>query len=869
MKKVNNNIPPKWVLHFFRWFCHPDYAEDIEGDLYEKFDRNCQEYGQKAAKWKFIWAVLTLFKPSLIRTFEITLLQNTTIMFRHNLKLSWRLLFKNKGFSLINIGGLAMGMAMAMFIVLWIKDELSFDGFHTDKERIYKVMRHVTSGDNIRTSDIVAWKIADVLRTEIPEIEKVARTNFRNPMVINNGEHAFKEMGFYAEAEFFDIFSWNLVAGNAKTMLSDPTSITISVALADRYFGETSDYSTLIGQTIQHNMEDVGELKVTGVFADIPTQSSIQFDFILPIDIFYKRESRGLDSWDNSNVQIYVQTKKGIDNQAINRKIVDIHNEHIDHFRSDLFIQPLTDLYLNSNFKDGKLSGGRIGYVRIFAIIALMIVLIACINFMNLSTARSIQRAKEIGVRKAIGAEKNRLVGQFMGESFLLILIAFILAILLIPLVLPSFNALTDKNLSLVNIDTATLLIFASIGGLTALIAGTYPAFYLSSFNAVKILKGTFQQSANSARFRKSLVVFQFAMSTLLIIGTITVYQQMQYIRNKNLGYERANVLYMPLEGNMFQQYTALHQELLNEPSIEAVSSANTVCMEIMANTHSVKWRGKPAGSQQSMDVLPIDFDFTEVMNMEIVQGRSYDRAYARDSFNYVINERAMEIMGFDNAVGEELSFWGNTGQIIGVVKDFNSASLYADINPIIMLVRPDWNENVFLRTQPGQTAAAIVAMERVQAKLNPDFPFEYHFLDETYEKLYKSEQTISQLALLFTVFALFIAGMGLLGLSIFSVQRRLKEISVRKVLGAEMGNLVYLLSKDFIVLILIAFVIATPIAFWVMQDWLSNFSFSTNLGLGVFFFAAGITLLITLLTIGFYAVKLMVINPIQALQSE
>lgn len=867
--KKDNQKPPKWALYFFRWFCHPDYAEDIEGDLYEKFDRNLQEHGLKAARWKFIWTVLTLFRPSLIRTFEITFLQNTTIMLRHNLKLSWRLLFKNKGFSLINIGGLAMGMAMAMFIVLWIKDELSFDSFHTDKERIHKVMRHVTSGDNIRTSDIVAWKIADVLRTEFPEIEKVARTNFRNPMVINNGENAFKEMGFYAEAEFFDIFSWNLVAGDAKTMLSDPTSITISTALADRYFGETSDYSTLIGQTIQHNMDDVGDLKITGVFADIPTQSSIQFDFILPIDIFYKRESRGLDSWDNSNIQIYVQTKAGVDGQVISDKIVDIQNEHIDHFRSDLFIQPLTDLYLNSNFKDGKLSGGRIGYVRIFAIIALMIMLIACINFMNLSTARSIQRAKEIGVRKAIGAEKSLLVGQFMGESFLLILIAFILAILLIPLALPSFNTLTDKTLSLANIDRTTLLIFASIGGLTALIAGTYPAFYLSSFNAVKILKGTFQQSANSARFRKGLVVFQFAMSTLLIIGTITVYQQMQYILNKNLGYERANVVYIPLEGNMFAQYTALHQELLNEPSIEAVSSANTVCMEIMANTHSVKWRGKPAGSQQSMDVLPIDFDFTEVMNMEIVQGRSYDRAYARDSFNYVINERAMEIMGFDNAVGEELNFWGNTGQIIGVVKDFNSASLYADINPIIMLVRPDWNENVFIRTQSGQTAAAISAMEKVQAKLNPDFPFEYHFMDETYEKLYKSEQTISQLALLFTVFALFIAGMGLFGLSIFSVQRRLKEISVRKVLGAEMGNLVYLLSKDFIVLILIAFVIATPIAFLVMQDWLSNFSFSTNLGLGVFGFAAGITLLITLLTVGFYAIKVAVINPIQALQSE
>jgi len=475
MNEIKNTNIPKWALCFFRWFCHPDFAEDIEGDLQERFDRNCQKHGQTTARRKFIWEVISLFRPGLIKTFEITFLQNLTIMFRHNLKLSWRLLFKNKGYSLINIGGLAMGLAMAMFIVLWIKDELNFDGFHTDKERIYKVMRHVTAGDNIRTSDIVAWKIADVLKTDFPEIEQVARTNFRNPMVINNGADAFREMGFYAEADFFDIFSWQLIAGNVQTMLSDPTSITISKSLADRYFGKTVDYSSIIGQTIQHDMQDVGDLKVTGIFANVPIQSSIQFDFILPIDIFYGRESRGLESWNNSNIQIYVKTKKGMDAQAINTKIVDIQNEHIDAFQSDLFLQPLTALYLNSNFKDGKLSGGRIDYVYIFAIIALMIVLIACINFMNLSTARSIQRVKEIGVRKAIGAEKNRLVGQFMGESFLLILLAFILAMLLIPLTLPYFNSLTDKTLSLASIDASTLLIFGGIGGLTALIAGTYP----------------------------------------------------------------------------------------------------------------------------------------------------------------------------------------------------------------------------------------------------------------------------------------------------------------------------------------------------------------------------------------------------------
>ena len=870
MKKVNSNSPPKWALRFFSWFCHPDFAEDIEGDLYEQFDRNLQEYGHKAAKWKFIWAVLTLFRPSLIRTFKITFLQNTTIMFGHNLKLSWRLLFKNKGFSLINIGGLAMGMAMAMFIVLWIKDELSFDGFHADKERIYKVMSNFYYSDSqIETFEMTNFNILETLRTEYPSVEKAVSVSYPRTLLMKKENNTFKAEGVYAGVDFFDIFSWNLLAGDRNALLTTPTSVVISATLAKKYFDiPSNEYQQIIGQTISHELEEFDDLIVTGVFDDVPTQSSLQFDYVLPTD-FLLAQSPWIKNWGNNELKVFLKMKEGKDANTLSAALTNVQNQKVTTFRNDLFLYPLTSWYLNGTFKDGKLAGGRIEYIRVFALIALMIVLIACINFMNLSTARSIQRAKEIGVRKAIGAEKSRLVGQFMGESFLLILIAFILATLLIPFALPSFNTLTDKTLSLVNLDAATLLIFASIGGLTALIAGTYPAFYLSSFNAVKILKGTFQQSANSARFRKGLVVFQFAMSTLLIIGTITVYQQMQYIKNKNLGYERANILYMPLEGNMYQQYGVLHEELLKIPAIEAVSSANTVRMEIMASTQGVTWKGKAADNQQAMEILPIDFDFVEVMQMEIVKGRSFDHSFARDSFNYLINEKAAEVMGFDNPIGEELGFSGRKGAIIGVVKDFNSASLYDQINPIIMVARRDWNENVFLRTEPGKAAEAIAAMEKIQSKINPDYPFEYHFLDVSYDEMYKSEQSISQLSLLFTLFALFIAGMGLLGLSIFSVQRRLKEISIRKVLGAEIGNLVYLLSKDFIVLILIAFVVAAPIAFLVMQDWLSNFSFSTHLGVGVFGFAAGITLLITLLTVGFYAIKVAVINPIQALQSE
>ena len=865
--KKDYQKPPNWALYFFRWFCHPDYAEDIEGDLYEKFDRNCQAYGQKAARRKFIWAVLTLFKPSLIRTFEITFLQNTTIMFRHNLKLSWRLLFKNKGFSLINIGGLAMGMAMAMFIVLWIKDELSFDQFHTNGNRIYKVMRHVYSGDEIETNKIVTWNISETLRTEYPEVEKVAVVSRPTEVVLNKAAQSFRETGFYAQPAFFDILSWNLVAGNVSTLLTEPNAIVISSTLAERYFDVSSDnYAAVIGQTVKHNEEGLGDFKVTGVFAEVPKQSSLQFDFVLPMDIFFN-QNEWLTDWNNSGVYIFLEMKAGQDAMSLSTKIKDIQNEHIESFRSDLFLHPYVDQHLYSNFKDGMLSGGRIEYVRVFALIALMIMLIACINFMNLSTAHSVQRVKEIGVRKAIGAEKRGLIGQFMGESFLLISLAFGIALTFIVLLLPYFNLLTEKTLTLSNLDAGTWAIFGGIGLLTTLIAGIYPAFYLSSFNPVKILKGTFQQSTNSAYFRKGLVVFQFTMSILLMVGTITVYQQMQYIQHKNLGFDRTNVISVPLEAAMREQYNVVREELLQLPTIEGVTSCNANPLNIRSNTHSVNWRGKKPDSQQSMNILATNFDYAEVMKLEIVEGRDFDLSYSRDSFNYLINEKALAVMGFDNPIGEALDFWGSSGEIVGVVKDFHLSSLYSDINPMVIMLRPNWSGNLLVRTKSGKSEEALASIAKIHARFNPDYPFEFSFLDSDYDEMYKSEKTIGRLSLLFTFFALFIAGIGLLGLSIFAIQRRLKEISVRKVLGANMGNLVLLLSKDFVLLILIAFILATPVAFWAMQDWLDNFSYSTNLGVGVFLFAAAITLFITLLTVGFYALKVAVINPIQSLQ--
>ncbi|MEM1121136.1 MAG: ABC transporter permease [Bacteroidota bacterium] len=863
------NKPNKYLLKFFRWFCHPDYVEDIEGDVYEKYERIAIEKGQSKANWQFSWIVLSLFRPSLMRPINLNNHLMHPIMFRHNLKISWRLLFKNKGYSLINIGGLAMGMAVAMFIVLWIKDELRFDRFHADGDRIYKVMRHKHSGNQIETTEIVAWNIGEALRENYPEIDKVSIVSPSTSVVFQQAENAYREDGLFAQPAFFELFSWNLVAGDPKTVLTEPTGIAISTSLAKKYFKVAgTDYQQVIGQTMQHAINGLEDLKVTGVFTDIPAQSSLQFEYVLPIDHFFEGRS-WLTGWANNGIHIYLKMKAGQDGMALNPKIVDIQNEHIEGFRSDIFLHPYQDQYLYAHFKDGKQQGGRIEYLRIFGLVALMTILIACINFTNLSTARSVQRVKEIGVRKAIGAEKRLLVGQFMGEALLLIVLAFAVALLLVPSVLPYFNELTGKSLAFTNLDTSTYVIFGGIGLLTAIIAGAYPAFYIASFDVVKILKGTFRQRANSSHFRKGLVLFQFVVSTLLIVGTITVYQQMQYIQNKNLGYDRANVLMVQLEGDLYDQYNVAKAELLQSPSIEYVSAGSESPLEVNTGTRGVSWRGKAPTNEASFNLLSGDFDFLKLMRMKLVEGRDFDPAFARDSFNYIINEKALEVMGLDNPIGEELSFWGNTGNIIGVVKGFHSASLYSPIDPLIIQIRPNWNRTLFVKTKPNQTAEAIAALEQVHSRLNPAYPFDYQFLDRDYAAVYQSEQTVGQLAFLFTLFAIIIACMGLLGLSIFAVQHRLKEISVRKVLGAEVGQLVTLLSKDFVLLILAAFVVASPMAYFVMNDWLGNFAFRTDLGWEVFLFTGGIMLLIALLTVGFYALKVATINPIQPLQSE
>lgn len=787
-------------------------------------------------------------------------------MFKNYLTIALRNLLRQKGYSLLNITGLSFGLACTFLIALWIQDEMSYDRFHENGDRLYRVMRHVHSDGQISTSDQVTWNIANTLEEEYPEVQGVSVT-YSTSLVMNSGELSIREEGLYASPDFFSMFTWHLVQGEPEEVLRSPTSVVISSSLAKKYFGE--NWSTeAMGGTIRDDVGGLGDFTVTGVFEDIPRQSSLQFDFVLPMQVYESRND-WLFNWMNSGVRIFASLHEGASGAVLSKKIVDMQNIRIEGFRSDLFLQPYTDQHLYSGFQNGVLTGGRIEYVRMFAIVALVIILIACINFMNLATARSMRRAKEIGVRKAIGAKKGSLVVQFMGESCLLVLVAFVVAMALIMTVLPLFNELTEKSLTIASLSGDTLLLFGGVGIAVALMAGLYPAFYLSSFDTVRILRGSFRLGSGGAFLRKGLVVFQFAISILLIGGTLIVYQQMQYIHSKNLGLDRENVIYLPLEGAMREKFSTVKEQLRRQPGIASVTATSESPLDVESSTHQVVWRGKAPDSQILMNVLMADFDFLEVMKMKLVAGRDFDPQFGTDSFNYIVNRKAVEAMEFEEPIGEQLSFWGRTGTIVGMVEDFHMTSLYDEIAPTIIQLRPKATWSVFVRTQPGRTPEALASLQEIASQFNPAYPFEYHFLDESFRQTYHSEMVVGKLAGYFTAFALFIACLGLFGLAAYAAERRTKEIGLRKVVGASVGNIVSLLSKDFLQLVLTGFLVAIPITWYMMHHWLQHFAYRIEIS-GFTFLIAGMTaMLIALITVSWQSIRAARVNPVDSLRNE
>ncbi len=787
-------------------------------------------------------------------------------MIKNYLKTAWRNLLSNKMFSLINISGLALGMTCGLLIMLWIKNETQMDKFHANNKSLFRLMENQYYEGNISTFDATPGIIAENIVKDIPEIQLASQILWEEEPLFTVGDKFFKEKGRYVQKDFLKMFSYKLVKGDPNTVLARPDAVVISKTLAEKYYGEQDPVGKLI------KIDNDQNVIVTGILDEIPKTSSLQFDFLMSYDIWFKKNDWAKE-WGNNGPRCYVMLAPNASAEKVNAKIKNYIKTKEKGSNVELFLQNYGESYLYSDWDNGKQTGGRIEYVRIFSIVAIIILVIACINFMNLATARSLRRAREIGVRKVVGAGKSQLIAQFMGESLLVSFLAICLSLLVVALLLPSFNALTDKELQLDFSNPFFIFLVVGLTLVAGIVSGSYPALFMSSLKPIIVLKGILKFNAGATFFRKGLVVFQFALSIILILGMIVIYRQIDYIHNKDLGFAKEDLLYIPIEGALQKSFPTFKDELLRQPGIKFVSSSQSGPLEVGSSTQGVRWPGKDTTKLILFSANPITYDYIKTMGIQLKEGRDFDPSFSLDTSNYLVNEAALRKIGYKDPIGKELTMWGDKGTIVGVMKDYHHNSLHVPIEPLILrLFKKSWNSywgNILVRTEKGKTKQAIASMEKTYRQFNPGFPFRYFFTDAEMLKNYKAEHTVSKLSKYFAFLAIFISCLGLFGLVTFTAQQRVKEIGIRKVLGASVAGIVRMLSKDFLKLVLIAAVIAFPVAWWAMNRWLGDFAYRIHIGWWVFVASGIAAMLIALLTVSFQAIKSAIASPVKSLRTE
>jgi putative ABC transport system permease protein len=790
-------------------------------------------------------------------------------MIRNFFRIGWRAIKNNKAFSLINILGLALGLTCSLLIFLWVQDERSMDNFHANGDRLYTVFERVYMDGKINAGYNTPGPLAPELKRLIPEIEFASGLAMPDKLSFEAGEKIIKMEGGFADSDYFKMFSYPLLEGSPLTALSSPVSVAISDKMAKQFFGNAS---AALGKTIR--CENKKELSVTAVFADCPSNVSQKFDFLINWPTLQELNPT-IKNWNMNGPNTVLLLKPGADPMAVRRKIkkfLDGYNtEQTDSYRIELDMQLFGDKYLHSNFKNGRNEGGRIEYIRIFSLVAVFILLIACINFMNLTTALSGKRSKEIGIRKVAGALRFSLVRQFLGEALFITSLSVLLSLIGVSLVLPLFNQWTGKQIELPDNNSYFWVGLAALTLVTGLIAGSYPALLLSSFKPIRVLKGTLLFSQTAGMLRKGLVVFQFVLSIVLIVGTLIISKQVNYVQQFNLGYDRQNLLYIPLEGELASKFELFSQLALKTQGIQSISRISTQSPSNIENQiGGVFWEGKDPNATPMFTQAATGYDFVKTMDLQLLEGRDFSRDFPSDSVGYIVNEAALKIINYKNPIGRSLTQWGKKGRIIGVLKDFHYTSLHEPIKPLIIRMAVARNHgSALIRTSPGKTTQALAGLEKIAKTLNPEFSFTYSFSDEEYQHLYKSEQVVNRLSNAFAALAIFISCMGLLGLAMFTAERRNKEISIRKVLGASTAVLFILLSGEFLLLVLLALVIAIPIAWLSMNDWLLNFAYRIHIEWWIFGLAGAISILIALATVSFQAITAAMVNPIKSLRLE
>jgi len=879
---TNSHTPPSWAQSLLRWRCRPEDLEEVEGDLRELYVYWAETYGEREARKRYILSAIKLQRPFSSSSVKNPLTPlNAKDMINHYLTTAFRNVTRNKSFSAINITGLAFGLSCSLLIFLWVVDELNVDKFHTNDKLLYRLyVKQLYDGQVSADYNTPAPLPAELKKT-IPEIEyatgfvKYFRLSLQDDIyesfsVDDTIVHKLK--GSRAEPDFFSMFSYKLLYGKPETALNTPVSLCVSRKMAELFFGSASE---AVGKTVRFDGRK--DLMVTGVFENVPLNSTDQFDYLMNWDEWVK-ENPFKQSWGHFGTSSYIQLRADADPLKVEEKIKDSLRPYLTengswpsaNRRIEVGMQPFSDQYLYSTFENGTPVSGRIVYVKLFIGVGAFILLIACINFMNLATARSIKRAKEVGVRKVVGSSRYQLIYQFMGEAILLTFLAVLFSLLAIALVMPAFNLLTGKHVQLPVQEPFFYLFLLGLIIITGIVSGSYPALFLSSLRPIRILKGSFQFNSWTTYFRKTLVVVQFVLSMLLLISTVVISRQTDYLQNKNLGYDRENILYIPIEGELIRKYSLFREEASRLPGIKMVDRSSQFPHAMSFRVDAVNWDGRDENSVINFALSSVGYDFVKIMNLEIVEGREFNRDIRADSVHFLVNEEAIRQMGFKDPIGKEISVFGKRGSIVGVLRDYHTNTLHQAIDPLVLDVKEHLDfGTILVRTEKGKTKEALEGLEKLYSQVNPQHAFNFTFMDERYGQLYKSEQVVSRLSNVFALLAIVISCMGLLGLAIFSAEQRRKELSIRKVLGATVVSIVMKFSKDFLKLVVFALVIAVPMGWFMMSNWLQQFVYRIDLTWWMFALAGIVAILLSILTISVQAVKSAFENPVKNLRAE
>lgn len=788
-------------------------------------------------------------------------------MFKNYALITIRNLFKNGFYSFINIAGLAIGITCSILILLWVKDETSYDKFHPKADRLYQVWVKAFFDGKISSWTSVPLPTYEAFKTADSNIKRTLVMDWGGEHLLTVNDNRLIKRGYWASEELLEMFEYPLLKGDPTQVMDDPRSIVISESTAKALFGDEDPINQVIRVDNEH------ELKVTGVLKDVPTNSSFQFDFVMPWKFREQTNDwvrRNTTNWGNYSFQVFVELNDPANHAAVENTVRNMLQEHGEtETKPEYFLYPLLRWRLHSSFENGVETGGMSDYVQMFTIIAIFIIVIACINFMNLATARSERRAREVGIRKSVGSRRHELIFQFMGESIFISFLAFAIAILMAQLLLPYYNDLVQKKL-FIDYTSSEFWIF-SLGMifLTGVISGSYPAFYLSSFQPVKVLKGKLTIGKGASTPRKVLVTLQFGFSILLIIGTIVIYQQIQLVKGRALGYDQENLMAVNYTKEIDKDYRTIKLELLASGAVESVTKSNSSITDINSNNF-LGWPGKPEDLRVIFTTIATEYDYTKTMGIKLIEGRDFSEDFKSDTASILINKAALQLMDLKDPIGTELDLWGGKRKLIGVVDDVLMGSPYQPVKPMFVILDPDWIDAVTIRLKKTEDLqASINTVKTIFEKYAPAYPFEYRFADVEFQKKFTTINLTSKLASLFASLTIIITGLGLFGLASFTAEQRTKEIGIRKVLGASVPGLVGMMSKDFSRLVMISFALSAPLAWWLLTKYLERYPVRTDIAWWVFPVTGLIALLFAVAIVSTQALRAARSNPVNSLRSE